>query len=608
MSFFNVRQFFGTLYQRYMFSLPAIHLSRTQKIFIICFTSGSILLGGLAQFLKRRRRHPIPPSKRHYRDYKTRLGNIKNANFDVLSQASWARRSEASTRSQISDRASLISSVPGGPDNNEKLTPQQYGVLEKSVIACARNDGKGIYSSGWLETGLEFLRQKRYKLMPFSLTGLEALEKALYCWEDALTAFSSTLGNDTLALPSKADAAFTHDVQELLDMGYQIQNHAELLFLDQLFYPSICKINPLTQHDHEIRFSIWRDHHPSFAGISTDDHSIPLHSSSIALLPHSVLFRNDSEESLDKPSNFGARLFGFRDKADAASSPESFESARDGVADLREFEEFSELFPHFEKQKLYHAALKQYEDKGIPCRRLHTELVKCGSDVEYLAKVYCLRQAYTKLFNLPTATAYIVDVGRQVISDLIMYADRDPKDYLMYYERMMEFLQEPRNHSIMEEELTARGVKCMNFYDVLIDFILLDAFEDVEKPPSSVRAIIQNRWVSASFRETLAIGTTLWSVLAGKRKMLKYDQGFLAHFYSISEQISPMFIWGFLGSEESLRSTCQYFKEQVIEFLVDIFNFFKVRYTTVDDLAVDILREMKLRVDNINQRLSLEGC
>jgi len=52
--------------------------------------------------------------------------------LDVLSQASWARRSEASTRSHISDRASLISSVPGGPDNNERLTPQQYGVLGKS--------------------------------------------------------------------------------------------------------------------------------------------------------------------------------------------------------------------------------------------------------------------------------------------------------------------------------------------------------------------------------------------------------------------------------------------------------------------------------------------
>lgn len=65
-------------------------------------------------------------------------------------------------------------------------------------------------------------------------SGLEALEKALYCWEDALTAFSSGLTGDALALPSKADAAFTRDVQELLDLGYQIQNNAELLFIDQV--------------------------------------------------------------------------------------------------------------------------------------------------------------------------------------------------------------------------------------------------------------------------------------------------------------------------------------------------------------------------------------
>lgn len=170
----------------------------------------------------------------------------------------------------------------------------------------------------------------------------------------------------------------------------------------------------------------------------------------------------------------------------------------------------------------------------------------------------------------------------------------------------------------------------MNFYDVLIDFILLDAFEDVEKPLPPIRAIVQNRWVSASFRETVsiwilifsilwyfqhdyqlflkAIGTAVWSALAGKRRMLKYDRGFLAHFYAISEHVIPVLAWGFLGSEGSLRSTCHYFRDQVIEFLVDIFNFFKVRYTTVDDLAADILREMKLRVDNINQRLSLEGC
>lgn len=57
-------------------------------------------------------------------------------------------------------------------------------------------------------------------------------------------------------------------------------------------------------------------------------------------------------------------------------------------------------------------------------RRLHTELVKCGSDVEYVAKVHCLRQAYSKLFTMPGAATWISDIGRQVISDLIVYADK----------------------------------------------------------------------------------------------------------------------------------------------------------------------------------------
>jgi hypothetical protein len=43
----------------------------------------------------------------------------------------------------------------------------------------------------------------------------------------------------------------------------------------------------------------------------------------------------------------------------------------------------------------------------------------------------------------------------------------------------------------------------MNFYDILVDFILLDAFEEVEKPPPPIRAILQNRWISARFRETV---------------------------------------------------------------------------------------------------------
>lgn len=82
---------------------------------------------------------------------------------------------------------------------------------------------------------------------------------------------------------------------------------------------------------------------------------------------------------------------------------------------------------------------------------------------------------------------------------------QDPKDYLTHYEKMLEFVQTPQAMPIMLEELGYRNVKCINFYDVVIDFVLLDAFDEVEKPPSSIKAILQNRWISASFRETVCL-------------------------------------------------------------------------------------------------------
>ncbi len=43
----------------------------------------------------------------------------------------------------------------------------------------------------------------------------------------------------------------------------------------------------------------------------------------------------------------------------------------------------------------------------------------------------------------------------------------------------------------------------MNFFDIVLDFILMDAFEDLESPPTSVVAVLRNRWLSDSFKETV---------------------------------------------------------------------------------------------------------
>lgn len=96
----------------------------------------------------------------------------------------------------------------------------------------------------------------------------------------------------------------------------------------------------------------------------------------------------------------------------------------------------------------------------------------------------------------------------------------------------------------------------------------------------------------------------MWSVLKAKRRMLKFSNGFMAHFYTISEQISPMMAWGFFGPDENLSDVCHYFKDQTMGFLCDIFNFQKCRYTTVEDLSTDIFQEMKNRVANISVKFS----
>lgn len=136
-------------------------------------------------------------------------------------------------------------------------------------------------------------------------------------------------------------------------------------------------------------------------------------------------------------------------------------------------------------------------------------------------------------------------------------------------------------------ELAARGVKNLNFYDVVLDFILMDSFEDLENPPTSIQSVVSNHWLSASFKET-AVASSCWSVLKQKRQQMKISDGFFAHFYAICEHISPVLAWGFLGPRNSLYDLCCFFKNQVLFFLKDIFDFEKVRYSSIDSLAEDL--------------------
>lgn len=142
---------------------------------------------------------------------------------------------------------------------------------------------------------------------------------------------------------------------------------------------------------------------------------------------------------------------------------------------------------------------------------------------------------------------------------MILSFSKDCSGLNKTYDELIRFVSVESNWKYIRDELATREVYHLNFYDIALDFILLDAFEDLESPPSAITAVIQNRWLSQSFKET-ALSTAVWSVLKAKRKMLKYPDGFMTRFYAIDEYLVPVLAWGFLGTDAELTRACLYLK------------------------------------------------
>ncbi|XP_006918107.1 mitoguardin 2 isoform X2 [Pteropus alecto] len=242
----------------------------------------------------------------------------------------------------------------------------------------------------------------------------------------------------------------------------------------------------------------------------------------------------------------------------------------------------------------YEEALQLVKEGKVLCRTLRTELLGCYSDQDFLAKLHCVRQAFEGLLEDQSNQLFFGEVGRQMVTGLMTKAEKSPKGFLESYEEMLSYALRPETWATTRLELEGRGVVCMSFFDIVLDFILMDAFEDLESPPASVLAVLRNRWLSDSFKET-ALATACWSVLKAKRRLLMVPDGFISHFYSVSEHVSPVLAFGFLGPKPQLAEVCAFFKHQIVQYLRDMFNLDNVRYTSVPALADDVLQLSRRR-------------
>ncbi|RXN34214.1 mitoguardin 2 [Labeo rohita] len=284
--------------------------------------------------------------------------------------------------------------------------------------------------------------------------------------------------------------------------------------------------------------------------------------------PESLLADLESEATLILPT-IGSSHPIQDDDAMTVTSDDSFFSA----AELFETFSLEDTYHSLKPAALYEEALSLVKDGSVACRSLRTELLECYSDQDFLAKLHCVRQAFQVLLLDETHRMFFMDTGKQMISGLLAKANK---------------------------------VVCMNFFDIVLDFILMDAFEDLESPPSSVVAVLRNRWLSDSFKET-ALATACWSVLKAKRRLLMVPDGFIAHFYAISEHVSPVLAFGFLGPRQHLSEVCTIFKQQIVQYLKDMFDHDKVRFTSVPSLAEDILSLSHRRADILVGYLGIDS-
>lgn len=66
-------------------------------------------------------------------------------------------------------------------------------------------------------------------------------------------------------------------------------------------------------------------------------------------------------------------------------------------------------------------------------------MVHCSSDLEYLCKLHCVRLAFSWMFQDKKTWDWFADSGRQVLTDLILYADKVYKTLfiLKYFQCLM---------------------------------------------------------------------------------------------------------------------------------------------------------------------------
>lgn len=471
--------------------------------------------------------------------------------------ASRKKDQDSSNKTSLSSRQKTIRSVTGGKSstklpksvsyersrhNSVKSTSSGRVRTERSVLieslACSE-DMNNLPAEELLELGVHYLNQ------------------AIKTWETAVDSIESEayMQSQTLALPTDEHADLVFKLRSLLDKANEINLHNSVKLIKS------SRALQIIQSRLAYKQKLYSD----------------------ALLKansfHEDVVKNDT---ILEPQSSDETL---KDEDDDEDN-ESFVSA-DSEFDWIDENMFQRIENVNDKNALYEMAFSNANLGRVSYRVSRCDIFNCKSEVDFAAKLHVIRIGYDRYLQDDAKKNWLIEQGRLLIAALMKKSDKDTQGINKAYEEMIKYVTTDSNHRLLKDELATRDVSCINFFDVCLDFILLDAFEDLECPPSAIVSVIQNRWISQSFKET-ALSTAVWSILKTKRKLLKYPNGFISRFYSLNEYLVPVLAWGFLGTDTQLNQACLFMKNHILEYLKCLFDLNRTRYTNLEELNSDI--------------------
>lgn len=285
-------------------------------------------------------------------------------------------------------------------------------------------------------------------------------------------------------------------------------------------------------------------------------------------------------------------------------SDDTFLSANEDI--LGQLNESISVSVDTEVATLYRMGMKKAENNEVTYRKSRADICGCESEHDFAAKLWCLRQAFDEIAAEKRDRKWLVHTGRMIIADILRQDKKDTREFFVAYDRLIDYVDEAANRPQILRELGLRKVEHVNLWDVLIDFVLLDAFDDLRKPPSGITALVKNGFLSKSMRES-TLNNLIWSLIKMKRSRLQDHEGFVSHFYDISQVVSPPLTMGLLGGAgKEFEEVCHDFKDNVLALLVDLFNPAKIRYTTLAELTDDVRKALVARLELVQVKLRNE--